>query len=82
VAFPNFHLHLAAPWESARLDNGQIEARAAGTTYRFDFAIAGTGYFVDPSARPELADFANEVLLWRDQYTPAADEWDEYLGLH
>ena len=82
VAFPNFHLHLAAPWETARFDNGQIEARAAGTKYRFDFAIAGTGYFVDPSARPELTDFANEVLLWRDQYTPAADERDEYLGLH
>src|SRR5580658_6117403 len=57
LKFPNFHLHLAAPWVSARAEDGSIIAEAAdaagcladgGLTHRFDFAIAGTGYAADP----------------------------------
>jgi hypothetical protein len=75
-------LHLAAPWEAARADAEGIVAQAASSEFRFDFAIAGTGYFVDPQARPELADFADNILLWRDRYQPAPDEEDPYLGAH
>ena len=82
LKFPNFRLHLSAPWLSARDEAGRIVARAANGEFDFDFAIAGTGYFVDPGARPELADFAHHILLWRDRYTPPADEEDEYLGSH
>lgn len=78
----NFHLHLAAPWSAARAENGGIVATAAGAEYRFDFAIAGTGYFAEPTARPELADFARHILLWRDRYTPPPDETDPFLGAH
>ena len=82
LKFANFRLHLAAPWRSAREAAGRIVAQAADGSFDFDFAIAGTGYFVDPGARPELADFAAEILLWRDRFTPPADEADEYLGAH
>ncbi|PPQ30166.1 NAD(P)-binding domain-containing protein [Rhodopila globiformis] len=82
VAFRNFHLHLAAPWHDARLDDGVVVAEAADGRFRFDFVIAGTGYFVDPAARPEIADFADRVLLWRDRYVPPAEERDEFLGSH
>lgn len=82
LRFADFHLHLAAPWERARVDESTIVATAAGEEFRFDFAIAGTGYFVDPQARPELADFAGEILLWRDCYAPPPDEADPYLGAH
>ena len=78
----NFHLHLAAPWLSAREEAGRITAQAADGEFAFDFAIAGTGYFVEPSARPELAEFAHHILLWRDRYEPPADEQDSYLGAH
>jgi FAD-dependent urate hydroxylase len=78
VAFPHFHLHLAAPWHQASVDNGQVVAGG----FRFDHVIAGTGYFVDPCARPELADFADRILLWRDQYVPPADQADPFLGSH
>src|SRR3954470_5368040 len=61
MRFANFRLHLAAPWERAAAENGMIAARAGGEDYRFDFAIAGTGYFVDPAARPELVDFAHRI---------------------
>jgi cation diffusion facilitator CzcD-associated flavoprotein CzcO len=82
MRFPNFRLRLAAPWLSARVENGRITAQAAGEEFRFDFAIAGTGYFVDPEARPELGDFAHHILLWRDRFTPPKGEEDPYLGAH
>jgi cation diffusion facilitator CzcD-associated flavoprotein CzcO len=82
VAFPNFHLHLSSPWTAARMDGGQIVARAGGTEIRCDFAIAGTGYFQDPNRRAELAGFASEILLWRDRYTPPDGEENDYLGAH
>jgi len=80
--FANFHLHLGAQWSEARIANGAIEASVAGERLTFDFAIAGTGYFIDPAARPELADFASHIRLWRDQYVPPVDETDDYLGAH
>ena len=82
VAFPNFHLHLGAPWQETYVEGGQVVARAADGTFWFDHVIAGTGYFADPSARPEIAGFADQILLWRDRYVPPGDEADEYLGSH
>jgi cation diffusion facilitator CzcD-associated flavoprotein CzcO len=82
LKFRNFRLHLAAPWLSAREAADGIVAQAADGEFDFDFAIAGTGYFVDPGARPELADFAHHILLWRDRYSPPTGEEDEYLAAH
>jgi cation diffusion facilitator CzcD-associated flavoprotein CzcO len=82
TGFPDFHLHLAAPWQSAREEGGRIVATAGGAEYRFDFTIAGTGYFVDPGARPELVGIAPHILLWRDRYAPPVDEEDPELGAH
>ncbi len=82
LKFRNFRLHLAAPWLSAREEAGRIVAQAANGEFKFDFAIAGTGYFVEPGVRPELADFAHHILLWRDRYSPPAGEEDEYLAAH
>ena len=67
VAFRNFHLHLAAPWDTAEVENDTVVAHAADGTFRFDFVIAGTGYVVDPALRPELAQIAGHIRLWRDQ---------------
>jgi cation diffusion facilitator CzcD-associated flavoprotein CzcO len=78
----NFHLHLAAPWVSAREEAGTIAVEATDGAYRFDFAIAGTGYAADPNLRAEFADFARHILLWRDRYTPPPDEEDPFLGAH
>ena len=90
IAFPNFHIHLSAPWKSAR-KMGDAEAAAKGEriaiqvnddVFEFDFAITGTGYFVDPTKRPELADFAQHIALWRDRYEPPEDLRDDNLGMH
>lgn len=53
-----------------------------GEVFSFDFIIAGTGYFVDPAARPELADFADQIRLWRDQYVPVENDRDASLETH
>lgn len=82
LRFGNFRLHLAAPWLAAREEGGEIVADTGGGTIRCDLVIAGTGYFVDPPARPELADFAHEILLWRDRYRPPPGEEDDYLAAH
>jgi cation diffusion facilitator CzcD-associated flavoprotein CzcO len=82
MAFANFHLHLASPWTSARAEDGRIAVTAGGKNFHFDFVIAGTGYFVNPVARPELADFAHHILLWRDRFKPREGEEDPYLGAH
>jgi cation diffusion facilitator CzcD-associated flavoprotein CzcO len=75
VKFPNFHLHLGATWTGARSDGSGIVADASDGTFRFDFAIAGTGFYVDPAARPEFSDFAHHIARWRDRFTPpAADD--------
>jgi cation diffusion facilitator CzcD-associated flavoprotein CzcO len=82
VTFPNFHLHLSAPWTNATERNGAIETTINGTAYRMDFVIAGTGYSADLASRPELADFADQILLWRDRYTPPEAEQHDTLGLY
>ncbi|MBD2339954.1 NAD(P)/FAD-dependent oxidoreductase [Calothrix sp. FACHB-156] len=82
IAFPNFYLHLSAPWKSAREKGDRIIAQVNDDTFEFDFVIAGTGYFVDPTKRPELAEFSQHIALWRDRYQPPAEQRDEDLGTH
>ncbi|MGA9013006.1 MAG: FAD-dependent oxidoreductase [Acetobacteraceae bacterium] len=80
VRFPNFHLHLSAPWTGAVERDGKIEASVNGATYRVDFVIAGTGYSGALASRTELRDFAGQIRCWGDQYTPPPDEQDEMLA--
>jgi cation diffusion facilitator CzcD-associated flavoprotein CzcO len=82
VAFPSFHLHLGAPWQETYVAGRQVVAHTADGTFWFDHVIAGTGYFADPSERPEITSFADQILLWRDRYEPPAGEEDPFLGSH
>ena len=82
VAFANFHIHLAAPWDAARVEGDRIVAQVGGHAFSCDYVIAGTGYEADLLACPELADFAANVLLWRDRYVPLQDAMDDWLGAH
>lgn len=77
VKFPNFHLHLAAPWTSAKPFGRRLLATTPHGDIAFDFVIAGTGYRVDLAKTPELAAFSDKILLWRDRFSPSADEQDD-----
>jgi len=81
VAFPNFHLHLDAPWHAVREDGGKVLVEAGDGTHAFDYVIVGTGYQHDPSTRPELKSIAERVALWRDVYQPPREQQSESLGL-
>ncbi|MFM0660845.1 SidA/IucD/PvdA family monooxygenase [Paraburkholderia sediminicola] len=82
IRFPNFHLHPGASWTHAGVVDEHVETDVAGESFAFDFVIAGTGYVVDPTLRPELAQIAGHIRLWRDQYVPAASDSDDVLGAH
>lgn len=42
-----------------------------GVEHTGDFVISATGYAVDLSLRPELAEFLPDIALWSDVYGPA-----------
>lgn len=79
VAHRNFHLHLSSPWTAVRTAEAQVVGTTPSGEFRFDFVIAGTGFTVDARLRPELEDFADDILLWRDRFTPPANEDDAAL---
>jgi cation diffusion facilitator CzcD-associated flavoprotein CzcO len=80
--FSNFHVHLDAPWVSAKQYGRRLLATTPQEQIAFDFVIAGTGYRVDPSVRPELSDVANEILRWEDRFTPPKEERDDVLAAY
>jgi hypothetical protein len=80
AAFPGFRVHLSAPWRHARADGGKVRVDAADGSHVFDFVLAGTGYQYDPRTRPELAEIAPHIALWRDRYEPPAELTHESLG--
>jgi cation diffusion facilitator CzcD-associated flavoprotein CzcO len=48
---------------------------------RAEFVILGTGFLHDITLRPELAEVAPAIRLWRDAYTPPEAERDDALAL-
>ncbi len=82
--FDTFHLHLGACDPILDTDGVAVTLRLGGhdTTFEFDFVLAGTGYRVDLSARPELASIVDQVALWRDRYQPPPAEAHDDLARH
>ena len=74
--FKAFHLHLGARNPVLSVHNDQIRLElVAGNTrleLEFDFVIAGTGYSMDLSQRPELAGIVEHIASWSDRYSPPA----------
>jgi cation diffusion facilitator CzcD-associated flavoprotein CzcO len=80
LKFPHFHLHLSSPWQGVEVRDGKVIASVNDEAFRFDFAIAATGYTHELSQRPELAGIADLVLRWRDRFEAPAHERDDELG--
>ncbi|MFG1479824.1 FAD/NAD(P)-binding protein [Xanthobacter sp. V4C-4] len=62
--FPNFHIHLAAPWQAVRQRGEHVEIDFPGGRVEVDHVLLATGYHMGPHLRPELADFADQIELW------------------
>lgn len=79
-ALANLHIHPAAHWNSVRLDGERIHIEATDGPLAADFVIAGTGYVVDLTVKPELADHLPAIATWRDRFTPTPGDEDESLA--
>ncbi len=77
--YSNFHLHLGAPVEAFVQEEDLIVAQTPKGTIKGDFVIFGTGYAIDIRRQPEIAPFADDILLWRDCYSPEIGEEDVTL---
>lgn len=82
----NFHLHQGAVLRTARHTPAAILLETATRSLLVDFVICGTGYRTDLTLRPELAQLAGQVRLWRDVPVAANDpsaltEWGDYPWL-
>lgn len=78
----HFTLRTGCPWDGARMDGDEIVIATPAGELRFDQLIVGTGYQIDLRLRPELDHFAADIALWRDRFTPPADEAHALLGSH
>jgi cation diffusion facilitator CzcD-associated flavoprotein CzcO len=74
TCFKNFHLHFNAPVDGLHVAAGHFVYPVDDEKFTLDFLIFGTGYRVDPCARPELAAFGDLIATWGDRYAapPAA----------
>lgn len=78
---PNAYFHFSkATTRVEQQDEGVIIHFADGTSYEADFVILGTGFTIDPMARTEFGDTADNILLWQDVYTPPSGEESGDLG--
>jgi FAD-dependent urate hydroxylase len=77
---PNAYFHFGAGIRAARHDGRQIVLETARGPLETDFLILGTGFHIEPSARTELAGYADRILLWRDRYTPPPELEHAELG--
>jgi cation diffusion facilitator CzcD-associated flavoprotein CzcO len=82
AAHPGFSLHLAAPWQSVRQIGDRVEVTTPAGVFAFDFLILATGLKTDLTLRPELAAFAEDILLWRDRHRPPEGEANALLDAH
>lgn len=79
-ALPNLHIHPAAQWNAVAFDGARIQIDATDGALTADFVIAGTGYIVDLTVRPEFAEHLDLIARWKDRYTPPPGEEDESLA--
>ncbi|MGN6097830.1 MAG: NAD(P)-binding domain-containing protein [Bosea sp. (in: a-proteobacteria)] len=69
----NAHFHLGSPLLKLEQDDKHLVVTTPKGRYEIDFIIFGTGFQVDLTSRPELAEFAPHIRLWRDRFPAPAD---------
>lgn len=78
----NFSLTFSSPWNAIRVEGDQVVVDIAGQEETFDYLIAATGVAVDLGMRPELAEFVDDIQLWKDAYQPPAELAAPSLGVY
>jgi cation diffusion facilitator CzcD-associated flavoprotein CzcO len=81
-AYPGFALHVGSPWLSVRETGGAVEITTPKGVFAYDFLVLSTGFKTDAALRPELAELAGDIALWRDRYTPPPDADNPLIDDH
>ncbi len=75
------YFHFGKGIEGVRLDGGELVIDTVdGLRLATDYMILATGFTTDPMARTELDGYADKIELWRDRYTPPANEQNDDLA--
>lgn len=82
AAWPNFTLHLGAPWDQVRETDRGVEVTTPKGTYVFDFLVLSTGLVTDHDLRPELAQVGDKIARWHDVYQAPEDQKSPILDNH
>jgi hypothetical protein len=81
AAFDNFSLHTGVSWTSLKETEAGIEVTATdGTVELFDHLFIGCGFSMEPSNRPELGRFSDNILTWGEVYPAPAEYPDPWLA--
>ena len=76
----NFELLTGAGVRGARAEGDKAVLATPKGDIPADFVIAGTGFDVDLTLRPELSGFSGDIATWGDVYTPPADQANARLA--
>jgi cation diffusion facilitator CzcD-associated flavoprotein CzcO len=77
-----FRLHPGEPWTSVRAEGREVVIHTPRGVHRVDYVIVGAGFTTDLTLRPELAELAPHIALWRDRYTPPPGLEHDELSRH
>lgn len=81
VALENITIHAGHAWRSVeQTADRRVLVNATDGAINADFLILGTGYRVDLSACPELADHLGRIALWEHRFEPPPGEEDPVLA--
>lgn len=86
-SLPGACIRQNAAWKAVSLVNDgngdEIEVlTASGEKLRADFLIVAVGFITNFGLRPELANVAKHIALWKDRFVPPSDEQDGQASCH
>ena len=77
----NAFFHLGSAIEAVRVEGDHVAVRTSrDKVFAADFVILATGFTVETTARPEIAEYADAIAVWGDRYTPPVGLEDEELA--
>ncbi|HEY0120806.1 MAG TPA: NAD(P)/FAD-dependent oxidoreductase [Rhizobium sp.] len=79
MASSSCRLIMGADIRRVRLEGDEIHVDTMAGDFAFDHLLLGTGYRVDLSRRPELADIIASIATWKDRFLPPEGEEDPEL---
>ncbi|MEM9842553.1 MAG: NAD(P)/FAD-dependent oxidoreductase [Pseudomonadota bacterium] len=82
AAWPNFTLHLGAPWEQVRDTARGVEVTTPKGTFVFDYLVLSTGLVTDHELRPELSQVASKIARWQDVFDAPKAQKNAVLDAH